>query len=140
MLIPCPECGTKVSDRAAACVSCGFPISEHVAQQRAAEEAERERTSRRRIGEVDCHHCDARGFVMIEPSGEQERQSFTWCTECKHTGRLALVESSGGYWAVSLDQVDSFVAGDDVGDHALHLGSERPEQHRYEQAGPLHDD
>lgn len=27
-LVKCPECGTDVSDKAAACISCGYPISE----------------------------------------------------------------------------------------------------------------
>lgn len=26
-LIACPDCGTSVSDRAAACVKCGYPLS-----------------------------------------------------------------------------------------------------------------
>ena len=26
-LIPCPECGKEVSDRAPACIHCGYPLS-----------------------------------------------------------------------------------------------------------------
>ena len=35
VLIACPECERKVSDRAKACPDCGFPVSEHVAEAKA---------------------------------------------------------------------------------------------------------
>ena len=33
-LISCPECGSQVSDRAAVCIHCGFPINEYVLEQK----------------------------------------------------------------------------------------------------------
>lgn len=32
-LINCPECGKQVSDRAASCIHCGFPLDEYVLEQ-----------------------------------------------------------------------------------------------------------
>lgn len=32
-LITCPECGREISDKAAACPHCGFPIQEHLQAQ-----------------------------------------------------------------------------------------------------------
>lgn len=32
-LITCPECGREISDKAAACPHCGFPIQEHLRAQ-----------------------------------------------------------------------------------------------------------
>ena len=32
MLVICPECGSKVSDKASACPSCGCPIQEIIKQ------------------------------------------------------------------------------------------------------------
>lgn len=34
-LIKCPECGREISDKAVACVNCGFPIREFLAEQEA---------------------------------------------------------------------------------------------------------
>ncbi len=30
MLIECPECGKKISDKSSICIGCGYPIKEHV--------------------------------------------------------------------------------------------------------------
>lgn len=38
-LLICPECGNKVSDRAYACLSCGYPVSE-ILEEKASEEQE----------------------------------------------------------------------------------------------------
>lgn len=141
MLIPCPECGTKVSDRAKACINCGFPVAEHVAEQNAAREAEQDRKTRTRVGEVDCPHCKARGFVMLKPEKEGDPETFYWCDACEHTGRVALCRSDRGYWAVDLPEVEAFLAGRDVGDnHAHFLGKDAPEGHRYEKPGPSYEE
>jgi hypothetical protein len=44
-MIECPECASSVSDRAKACVNCGFPLDEHLAEQVAIEAAEKFSTS-----------------------------------------------------------------------------------------------
>lgn len=40
-MIECPECSSSVSDRAKACVNCGFPLGEHLGEQVEIEAAER---------------------------------------------------------------------------------------------------
>lgn len=131
MLIPCPECAQEVSDRAPSCPKCGFPIAEHVGAQRAAEDAERERTTRELTGEhTDCTPCKGRGFVMLDWKDErgEARKGFTWCDRCDESGRVPVVRSSGGYWAVAIDHVDAFVAGELPTDspYVEALGTEPP--------------
>ena len=140
MLIECPECAKQVSDRAAACPSCGFPIAEHV--RAGAEEAARkeERSTRKVAGEVDCVPCEARGFRMLQEDDDRggSREVFRWCALCEHSGRVPLCESSAGYFAVAYRSVDAFLAGqvDADSDDVHHVGTERPEGHRYPKAGP----
>jgi hypothetical protein len=63
-------------------------------------------------------------------------QSFSWCVQCEHSGRVALVRSKRGYWAVAHAQVTAFVRGQ-IDEHAgvTYLGPEPPAGHRYENAG-----
>jgi len=122
MLITCPECTHEVSDRAAACPKCGYPIAEDLAEQRAAADAELERTSRRRTDAfTNCLPCKGRGFEMIAWTDDEgrEKQSFTWCERCDETGRVSVVHSAGGYWSVANASVDAFVAGE--------IGTDSPE-------------
>ncbi|MCA9648969.1 MAG: zinc ribbon domain-containing protein [Myxococcales bacterium] len=131
MLIACPECAHEVSDRAKSCPKCGFPIAEHVAEQLAAQRAEVERTSRERTGtETDCTPCKGRGFVMLKWQDDrgEERQGFTWCERCDETGRVPVVRSTEGYWAVDLAHIDAFIAGEIGPDspHVESLGREPP--------------
>lgn len=131
MLIACPECAHEVSDRAPACPKCGFPIAEHVAEQRAAQAALTERGSRRRTETTtDCAPCKGRGFVMTEWTDDTgaPKQAFDWCVRCHESGHLPVVHSAGGYWAVAIDHVEAFVRGE-IGpesDHVTSLGSEPP--------------
>lgn len=140
MLIDCPECGRRVSDRAVVCPDCAFPIAEEIRAARAREEAELERTSRVEDGEVDCAACEARGFRLFERVDEAgaRRQEFAWCRACEHSGRVALFRSAAGYFAVAWARVEAFRAGemghDDEG--VLALGERRPEGHRYPAKGP----
>ncbi|MEM9188504.1 MAG: zinc-ribbon domain-containing protein [Myxococcota bacterium] len=137
MLISCPECGRKVSDRAKACPDCGFPVAEWVSEQTAAKAAEVARATRKDIGEVDCPYCDARGFRMVEMEGGG--QGFAWCAECEQTGRVRLFEAQDGFYAVSPTKVDEFQAGKGEEVRGIKfLGTERPEGFRYAQAGPRH--
>ena len=135
MLIECPECGRKVSDRAAACPDCAFPIADELRAAREREAAERERSSRVRDGEVDCAACEARGFQMFEKVDDTgvRRQEFSWCRRCQHSGRVALCRSEAGYFAVAWACLDAFLAGEDGAsdEGALALGDERPDGHRY---------
>ena len=140
MLIACPECAHEVSDRAAACPKCGFPIAEHVAEQRAAEAAVTERQSRRHTEtKTDCSPCKGRGFVVHEWTDEAgtTTQGFEWCVRCHESGHVPVVESSGGYWAVAIDHVEAFVRGE-IGPESPHvtaLGSEPPAPPSYPPAG-----
>ena len=137
MLIPCPECERKVSDRAAACPECGFPIREWLAEREQAQRREQARATRERIAEVDCPHCEARGFVLFSETDDAgvERQAFTWCVDCKHSGRVHQCRDSEGYWAVSHAMLDRFLAGeiDPPADGLVFLGTEVATSHRYAQ-------
>jgi len=140
MLIACPECAHEVSDRAPACPTCGFPISEHVAEQRAAEQAEQERTSRSPTGSyTDCQPCEGRGFRMIDWTDErgQPGRGFTWCESCRESGRLPVVESPAGFFAVAVEHVDAFVAGElpTSSAYVTALGSEAPPPPTYPAPG-----
>jgi hypothetical protein len=134
VLVRCPDCEKDVSDRAHACPGCGFPIAEHVAATRAAEAAVAERASRRASGETDCVACTARGFrtVRFEDEVGRTRDGFQWCEICEHSGRVALCESDGGYWAVRRSALEAFLAGqlDDHATDAVRLGPTAP-AHRY---------
>jgi hypothetical protein len=138
VLLDCPECGKQVSDRASACPGCGFPIAEHLTLEREAKALELDRSSRVEVGEADCPHCEARGFstkTVIKEDGRTGEQ-FGWCTHCEHSGRVVLVQSSRGYWAVAYARVAAFVAGETDGDAAIvFLGAELPASHRYPVAG-----
>ncbi len=136
MLIECPECSKKVSDRAEACPDCGFPIREWMAEERQEADEREAIASRREVGEVDCVPCQARGFVMLTEE-VHGRSGFTWCPVCGHSGRVVLCQSTEGYYAVSHIQLQGFLAGElgreDPG--VDFLGTERPGDFRYPQAG-----
>lgn len=135
MLIDCPDCRRSVSDRAVACPQCGFPIAEHVAGQRRAEASAADRQGRRRVGDVDCVACDARGFQMLTVTTEagETRDAFAWCEICSHTGRVAHCESPRGHWAIAHEHVEAFVAGrvDEAPPHVVLLGPDPPGPPRY---------
>ncbi len=135
MLVDCPECEQRVSDRAAACPQCGFPIAAEWEARREREAADADRTSREKIGEVDCESCSARGFVTEGP--EDRPGPFHWCAICEHSGRIPLVRSPRGFWAVAFVSLDAFLGGEDVGPpNVVFIGEHAPEGHRYDQAGP----
>jgi hypothetical protein len=131
MLIACPECAHQVSDRAPACPQCGFPIAEHLAELRAQQATEHERQSRRATGDhTDCAPCKGRGFRMHAWLDDQgiHKQAFEWCSSCRETGRLPVVHSTGGYFAVAVAHVEAFVRGELPPDspHVTALGPEPP--------------
>ena len=144
MLIPCPECERQVSDRAKACPDCGFPVAEHVAEQRAASERAARVASRERVGHVDCPRCEARGFVQFETTDERgtTREVFSWCGDCKHSGRVHQCRDLGGYYAVALAALERFLSGElDVGDPGISfVGAVQVLEHRYERAGDVHEE
>ncbi len=127
MLIGCPECEKKVSDRAKACPDCGFPIAEHLQEQREQDVAQQDRASRKRVGETDCPVCKARGFATDQETLD-DGSTKGWCSMCEHTGRLHLVQSSKGFWAVSDRELEAFVAGGEATDEsARFVGEARPD-------------
>jgi hypothetical protein len=136
MLLDCPECGHGVSERAVACPSCGFPVAEHVAERKRAEADEADRGTREVVGQVDCVHCEARGFRSFEFEVDGEvREGFEWCSICEHTGRVVLCRSTSGYYAVDERHLEAFLAGGDPLDASavIALGHEAPAGHRYPQ-------
>lgn len=143
MLIPCPECERQVSDRAKACPDCGFPVAEHVGEQRAAAERAARLASREHVGQIDCPRCEARGFVQFETTDElgHTREVFSWCDDCKHSGRVHQCRDLAGYYAVSLALLERFLAGEvdreDAG--VSFVGTVRITEHRYSQPGDHHD-
>ncbi len=144
MLISCPECERQVSDRAKACPDCGFPVSEHVAEQ--AEQARRKALveSRERVGEIDCPRCEARGFVNLTEVDDKgvTQQLFSWCTDCKHSGRVHQCRDLDGFYAVSYAALEGFLSGElgSDADGVVFVGAEQVVAHRYAQAGKVWDD
>ena len=134
VLVDCPECEHRVSDRAAACPQCGFPIADEMKARREREAEEVDRAQREHVGEVDCTICNARGFVT---EGPKDRPSaFSWCVTCEHSGRVPLVRSPKGYWAVGFTALGAFLDGEEASSpNAVYLGEHAPEGHRYPQAG-----
>ena len=144
MLIPCPECARQVSDRAKACPDCGFPVSEHVAEQRELARQKLVLDSRERVGEIDCPRCEARGFVNFSETNEdgETEQLFSWCSDCKHSGRVHQCRDLDGYYAVSLAALEGFLSGA-LGREAagvVFVGTELVVGHRYPQAGKTWDE
>ena len=134
MLIDCPECSKRVSDRAASCPDCGFPIAEELAATRAAAELAAERTTRKLVGETDCLACTARGFTTHKEVDDErgEIDTFAWCSICERTGRVRLVQSSRGFYAVAPDRLEAFLKSttEDTDAYGTFVGDEKPE-HRY---------
>lgn len=122
-----------------ACPQCGFPIAAEIVARSEREAAEAERAARERVGDVDCAVCDARGFVTEGP--EDGVTAFAWCVVCQHSGRVPLVRSPKGYYAVAFSAVEGFVQGG-AWNHpnVVFLGGDAPPSHRYEQAGARHPD
>jgi DNA-directed RNA polymerase subunit RPC12/RpoP len=144
MLISCPECWQQVSDRAKACPDCGFPVSEHVAEQRELDRRKALVASRERVGEIDCPRCQARGFVNFSEVDEDgvTQQLFAWCSDCKHSGRVHQCRDLDGFHAVSYAALEGFLAGsiDPEADGVTFVGTEQVVAHRYPQAGKIWDD
>ena len=58
-LIKCPECGNEISDKASACINCGYPISEYAEGLKKEDE-----------------HCESIGSFQ-STSGDQEEKTFS---------------------------------------------------------------
>lgn len=133
-LIECPDCGRKVSDRAATCPECACPVAEVVSEQRAADERARVATTRAITEDaVDCPKCEARGFF----SGDEG--TFIWCVACEHTGRLLLGTADDGYYGVARYAVERFLAGEiHPGESGVvfFLDVKKPDGHRFPKASP----
>lgn len=141
MLIPCPECARQVSDRAKACPECGFPISEHVAEQHQLARRAALLESRERVGEIDCPRCEARGFMSFSEQNEdgEVEQLFAWCSDCKHSGRVHQCRDLDGYYAVSHAALEQFLAGalGRESEGVVFVGAQLVVEHRYGQAGKV---
>lgn len=117
-------------------------MAEHFATQREQAEQRADLASRTDVGETDCSICEARGFLMLEERDDtgQTRSAFTWCSVCEHTGRVRLVQSARGFWAVAPTAAAEFVQGTREPDapEVTFLGESAPEGFRYPKAGPRH--
>ena len=72
----------------------------------------------------------------MERDEEGKGARFSWCADCEHSGRVPLVKSDAGFYAVAYARVETFAAGASVEVcEAVFLGAERPTDHRYPQAG-----
>lgn len=138
MLIDCPECERKVSDRAAACPDCGFPIREWLAEEEEKKKTADAVASRTKVGETDCLACKARGFVVLDQE-KHGLSGFTWCPLCGHSGRVHLCQASDGYYAVSQTVLSEFLDGTKGTESPgiNHLGESKPTEHLYPEAGKL---
>lgn len=134
MLIECPDCGRRISDRAKVCPDCSCPIAEVMAERRAAEALEESLKTRRSLErEVDCPKCEARGFYKCDDGFAE------WCIACEHTGRLVLCSASDGYYGVARYATERFLAGElHAGKSGVvfYLGEREPTTHRYAKAAP----
>jgi hypothetical protein len=134
MLIECPDCGRRVSDRAKVCPDCACPVAEVLTERQNHERAAEALKSRGKTErEVDCPKCEARGFYKCE-DGYAE-----WCVACEHTGRLALCTSAQGYFAVARYAVEKFLAGElhaETSGVVFFLGEREPRGHRYPNPAP----
>ncbi len=136
MLIDCPECQKSVSDRAAACPQCGYPILEWLAEKEEKVHRAEAVASRQHAGDVDCRYCAARGFVTLDQQ-IHGRSGFVWCPACGHTGRVAHCQAADGHYAVVPYVLDAFLEGEvHPGEPGVDfLGTQTPAGHRYPEAG-----
>ncbi|MCZ7685621.1 MAG: hypothetical protein M5U28_45325 [Sandaracinaceae bacterium] len=136
MLIECPDCGRKVSDRAKECPDCSCPVAEVLAERRAEEERAAAIASRRPLDrEVDCPRCEARGCYANDDG------TAAWCTPCEHSGRLILCVATDGYFGVARYAVERFLAGElhaGTSGVVFFVGASEPTTHRFEKAAPRH--
>ena len=70
------------------------------------------------------------------------RQGFRWCSACERTGRIHLVSSDEGHFAVTRKALPAFLAGEYDADstRAWLLGPDAPSAHRYPKAGDRHEE
>jgi transcription elongation factor Elf1 len=130
-LIECPDCGRKISDRAATCPDCACPVSTVVAEMRADEQAKAVAKTRKTLErEVDCPKCEARGWHKDVVNAELVQ----FCIPCEATGRVALCQAEDGFYAVAHYAVARFVSGElIVGKSGVvfFIGAAAPEKHRF---------
>jgi transcription elongation factor Elf1 len=121
-----------VSDRAASCPQCGYPIREWLEETRASAARAAALATREQAGEVDCLYCGARGYVVFDEK-VHGRAGFAWCPICGHSGRVPLCRSTDGYYAVVRHALPGFLAGErHAGEPGIDfLGGDRPAGHKY---------
>lgn len=146
MLIECPDCGRKVSDRAAACPDCACPVAEVVAKQAAQEPSPPQghasfASSRATLERaVDCPKCEARGWHWASEG------QVMWCIPCEATGRIVLCRADDGFYAVAEYAIARFLSGElhpPQSGVVFYLGPDEPSAHRYPQPAarlPVHPD
>lgn len=131
-LIECPDCGRKVSDRAASCPDCACPVAEVMAEEREEQRRREVLESRKALErEVDCPRCEARGMYPL-PDGYVE-----WCPVCEATGRIVLCEADDGFYAVATYAIERFESGElhpHTSGVVFYVGEEAPNRHRYPEA------
>lgn len=83
-LITCPECGKQVSDKAPACIGCGFPLTEYVKQK----EEEKKEVIRKQVEEFE--RLPEKGSVC-EICGYTAEGLVPVCKNCSDGGRMVPV-------------------------------------------------
>jgi hypothetical protein len=109
-----------------------------VAAAAAAEARAEDRKTRAVQGDTDCVVCKARGFVTFRFANEdgEQRDGFSWCEICEHTGRVALCHSRDGYWAVRRSRLADFLGGEiDAHETDVVALGENPPPARYPASG-----
>lgn len=129
-LVECPDCGRKISDRAAVCPDCSCPVKEVLEERRAEERKAASLKSRKSHGrDVDCPRCEAKGWHPLP-----EKDLVQWCIPCEATGRVILCEDDSGFLGVAPYAVERWLGGDldpETSGVVFYLGKREPGPPRF---------
>ena len=131
-LIPCVECGRKVSTKAASCPGCGAPISLSIAAAEeaaaAAEEDADEEVDEDESDEFFSLRCAKCRKVFSAPEAQCEAGSSWVCPHCKHEreyeafGMCPACGKAAGFALQGLGEVLGEIGLSSIGAHLNPLG------------------
>lgn len=107
-IIQCPDCGGNVSDRAEACIHCGFPLREFINEQVESAEEKEVQTPEAYHGPV-CSRCNSRNIDIVKEGtgtvvtkGKAEVRKKSPVTRAgNNAGRAGMILATGGLWALT---------------------------------------